>query len=223
MKAYPQTERSSIRRFPVSPAPSPGSDDPDTGVVVRLSKGESGALQELMDAHWAPLVRYAAGILSGPADPQDLVQGVFLRLWDRRRRLKAQGSLKALLYTMVRNASLDDLRRNARRAKAEGTTPPPTPPSTPYQDVQGAELQRAAAAAVERLPAKRQEVFRLIREEGLTYQEVSQVLELSPQTVANHMSLALADLRVALKPFLTEATGPDSKERPEPLDREDPS
>jgi DNA-directed RNA polymerase specialized sigma24 family protein len=105
----------------VSPAPSPGSDDPDTGVVVRLSKGESGALQELMDAHWAPLVRYAAGILSGPADPQDLVQGVFLRLWDRRRRLKAQGSLKALLYTMVRNASLDELRRNARRAKAEGT------------------------------------------------------------------------------------------------------
>jgi hypothetical protein len=134
----------------VSPAPSPGSDDPDTGVVVRLSKGESGALQELMDAHWAPLVRYAAGILSGPADPQDLVQGVFLRLWDRRRRLKAQGSLKALLYTMVRNASLDELRRKARRAKAEGTTrggapPPPPPPHPPLHSLSGCPRSRTPA------------------------------------------------------------------------------
>jgi RNA polymerase sigma-70 factor (ECF subfamily) len=176
-----------------------------------------------MDAHWVALVRYAGSILSPPADPQDLVQNTFVRLWDRRQRLKAQGSMKALLYTMVRNASLDERRKSLRREKAEGSVPPPPNRPTPYQDVQGAELQRAPAAAVGRLPAKRQEVFRLIREAGLSYQEVAQVLDLSPQTVANHMSLAMADLRVALKPYLTDPTssGPEVPEKT--LDQESPS
>jgi RNA polymerase sigma-70 factor (ECF subfamily) len=77
---------------------------------------------------------------------------------------------------------------------------------TPYEDVQGAELQRLAAAAVSRLPERRREVFRLAREEGLSYQEIADILGLSTQTVANHMSLALADLRTALRPHI--APGP---------------
>jgi DNA-directed RNA polymerase specialized sigma24 family protein len=46
-------------------------------------------------------------------------------------------------------------------------------------------------------------VFRLAREEGLSYQEIAEVMSLSAQTVANHMSLAMADLRTALKPYLS--------------------
>jgi RNA polymerase sigma-70 factor (ECF subfamily) len=72
--------------------------------------------------------------------------------------------------------------------------------------VQGAELQRLAAAAVARLPERRREVFRLAREEGLSYQEIADILHLSLQTVANHTSLAMADLRTALRPYLSGQT-----------------
>ena len=59
-----------------------------------------------------------------------------------------------------------------------------------------------AEEAVARLTPRRQEIFRLVRENGLSYREVAEVLDLSPQTVANLMSLALADLRAALGPIL---------------------
>lgn len=171
--------------------------------IQGLRDDDPRSLRSLMSSFWAPLVGFAGRILSGTSDPQDVVQGAFVRLWARRRDLREDGSLRAFLYTMVRNACLDELRRSNRRNRAEAESLPSSSPPTPYQDVQGAELQRAAAAAVQHLPVKRQEVFRLVREEGLSYLEVAQVLGLSPQTVANHMSLALADLRVALKPFLS--------------------
>jgi len=183
--------------------PEPGQST-DQDWIQGLRADDPEALRSLMSSYWPPLVSFARRVLSGPSDPQDVVQGVFVRLWNRRREIRVEGSLRSLLYTMVRNACLDELRRANRRNRAEGEVPPSPSPPTPYQDVQGAELHRAAAVAVGRLPGKRQEVFRLIREEGLSYKEVAQVLGLSPQTVANHMSLALADLRVALKPFLTD-------------------
>jgi RNA polymerase sigma-70 factor (ECF subfamily) len=197
------------------------SDDwgSDAALIEGLRSDDPAALHVLLERYWDRLVAFARRMVGEADDPQDHVQDVLARLWTRRHSLKEDGSLKAFLYTMVRNACLDELRRRARQSRLEGTMSPPAPVRTPWEDVHGAELQRAAAAAVSRLPARRQEVFRLVREEGLTYQEVAEVMELSPQTVANHMSLALADLRTALKPFLPssdarEAEGSDSARLP---------
>jgi RNA polymerase sigma-70 factor (ECF subfamily) len=149
-----------------------------------------------------------------------MAQEAFLRVWSRRSGLKEDGSLRSFLYTIVRNLCLDELRRQDRRTRAQREGPPPASPRTPYEDVHGAELQRAAAAAVARLPEKRQEVFRLVREEGLSYKEVADVLGLSSQTVANHMSLALADLRASLLPLLSESHGSDLHPNANTPDRE---
>jgi RNA polymerase sigma-70 factor (ECF subfamily) len=156
-------------------------------------------------------------MLGDSGDAEDRVQDALARLWARRHLLQEEGSLRALLYTMVRNGCLDEIRRRTRREHLEGHIPSPTPTRTPWEDIHGAELQRAAAAAVARLPSRRGEVFRLVREEGLTYQEVARVLNLSAQTVANHMSLAMADLRTALRPFLSGSErGGEERQSPEP-------
>ena len=184
-----------------------GLVDTDDAVLVRkLRSGDPDTLRELMDRYWAPLVAFAQRTTGGVADPEDLAQNAFVRLWAKREGLRETGSLRSLLYTIVRNLALDELRSRARQDKARSAVPQGHTPRTPYEDVQGAELHRLAAAAVARLPERRREVFRLVREEGLTYREIAGVLDLSEQTVANHMSLALADLRTALKPFLADST-----------------
>jgi RNA polymerase sigma-70 factor (ECF subfamily) len=180
---------------------------PDAALIRGLKADDTQALQELMQSYWSPLVAFAQRTLSGSGDPEDVVQLAFVRLWSRRAGLKEEGSIKALLYTIVRNACLDELRKKTRRDNAEEGARPPAAPRTPYEDIHGAELQRVAALAVSHLPERRQAVFRLVREEGLSYQEVADLMELSAQTVANHMSLALADLRTALKPFLSGGNG----------------
>ena len=185
-------------------ARTPSTERPysDPELLSALRSGDPSALNQLMDQLWAPLVRYAARLLGGAGDPQDFAQEAFVRLWARRGKLREDGSLKALLYTTVRNACLDQFRTETRREKLQSTHGNLRSGRTPFEDVHGAELQRLAAAAVAKLPKKRQEVFRLIREEGFSYKETAQILDLSEQTVANHMSLAMADLRVAIRPFL---------------------
>jgi RNA polymerase sigma-70 factor (ECF subfamily) len=76
------------------------------------------------------------------------------------------------------------------------------------------ELRSMAETAVSSLPPRRQEVFRLVREGGLSYKEVAETLGISTQTVANLMSLALGDLRASLKPMLEgEADQPPGARR----------
>jgi len=185
------------------------------GYLESLRSGDSQALDRLMDLLWAPLVGYAGRILPDDSDPQDIVQEAFVRLWTRRATLREDGSLQALLYTTVRNACLDEIRTRRRRQKLRSAECGPSPAPGPYEDTRGAELQRLAAAAVAKLPEKRREVFRLVRQEGLSYREAAEVLGLSEQTVANHMSLALADLRTALRPFVSHGeAGPRTREEP---------
>lgn len=204
----PSDDHTSDGRSSLSSSDSGSAPSADAALVRGLRADDPKALRELMTRHWEPLVGYAHRVLAGSGDPEGMVQTAFVRLWSRRRGMEEDGSLRSLLYTIVRNACLDELRRSRRREAAqEGADAPPSP-RTPYEDVQGAELQRLAAAAVTRLPERRREVFRLVREEGLSYREVAEVMDLSVQTVANHMSLAMADLRAALRPYFSH--GPTS-------------
>lgn len=174
----------------------------DGELIAGIRSGDTDALKQLVDAYWEPLVQFAGRVLGGSADPQDVVQEAFIRIWTHRERWDADGSVRSLLYTVTRNAALDERRRHTRGERAARAAQPPLPATAPSDDAQAAQLKEAASEAVEALPPKRREVFRLAREEGLTYGEIAAVMGLSPQTVANHMSLALADLRTALAPHL---------------------
>ena len=207
-------------RKPMAPPETGPAVTPDAALVRGLRSDDPDALRRLMDAFWAPLVGFAHRILAGAGDPEDMVQTAFVRLWSRRRDLEQAGSTRSLLYTIVKNVCLDELRKRDRREKAqEGAVPPPSP-RTPYENIQGAELQRLAAAAVARLPERRREVFRLAREEGLSYQEIAEIMDLSAQTVANHMSLAMADLRTTLRPYLSDRTASNNDAEDTGADRE---
>lgn len=185
-----------------------GSLPSDRELIEGIRSGDAGTLRRLQTAYWDLLVQFAARILDGGSDPQDVVQEVFIRLWTHRERWGEDGSVRSLLYTVTRNAALDERRRQARSARAALAADAPASGPAPSEDAVAGELRRAAAAAVSLLPPKRQEVFRLAREEGLTYAEIAAVMEVSPQTVANQMSLALADLRRALAPYLMDEAPP---------------
>jgi RNA polymerase sigma-70 factor (family 1) len=181
----------------------------DRDIIERVRSGDAAVIGRLQDAYWGPLVQFADRLLDGMGDPQDVVQEAFIRLWARREHWGSDGSVRALLYAVTRNAALDERRRRTRRERADAVADPPPHRAPPSTEAAAEELRRAAVRAVAQLPPKRREVFRLAREEGLTYAEIASVLGVSPQTVANHMSLALADLRHALADFLVdEATHP---------------
>jgi len=160
-------------------------------------------------ANYEPeLVAYAEQQLGDVDTAADVVQEVFVRLWRHRASCVAHGgqAIRWLLFRAVRNRVIDEMRgrKRAREARTHIATAHREPPS-PIQMVDADLLGRATAVAIRALPERRRKVFTLAHLHGLSHAEVGETMGIAPQTVANHMSLALADLRSALRPFLLPA------------------
>jgi len=177
---------------------------------ARVTAGDAGALTALLDAFWEPLTRYASRVLNDFDAADDVVQDVFVRVWARRREWKG-GSVRALLFTLTRNAALDELRRRNSRARLVLVSIPHAPrhQPTPVELLEGNEVRAFVDRAVQELPARRREVFDLVYLRGLSYQEVADIMGISVKTVGNQMTSALRQLRQVLQP-LVEETSPGS-------------
>jgi RNA polymerase sigma-70 factor (ECF subfamily) len=112
-----------------------------------------------------------------------------------------------VLYTIVRNLALNG-RKSARvraRSDVRLRLPRPAPLTAPEDALQADELTRALQAAIDSLPPRRREILLLSRFDSLSRHEIADLLGLAPQTVANHLALVLAELRVKLRSFLSPA------------------
>jgi RNA polymerase sigma-70 factor (ECF subfamily) len=178
-------------------------NDSDLDLLARIRSGDARALGIILERYWIHVVRYAAAILGSTASAEDIAQETFVRIWERRETWKLKGSLRGLLFMISRNLCLDEHRRDVTHTRAVRHSSGVSHFPSPEEHLIGAELDRAYTRALKSLPAKRREVYLLVRHHGLSHQEVSQTLSLSPQTVANHVRLALIDLREALSVHLS--------------------
>lgn len=178
-------------------------------LVQGLAAGEESALEGLMELHWQPLVAYASRLLGSSDAGVDAAQTAFIRLWEGRARWRAGGSVVAFLYRTTRNLAIDEQRRSrVRRLWATQRKHFAVSTSDPLEELQSDELQEGITRALDALPPRRREVLELARFHDLSYREIAEVMAISPQTVANQMSAALAQLRSELAPFLDSSSIP---------------
>ena len=196
---------------PATPLSLPRDED----LIRRLRANDEEALELLVAFYWQRLVRFVEGILEQEGGADDVVQEAFIRLWMRRAELRFEGSFKALLYTLARNAAIDERRRFGRQKALSTRADPPASQASPLAGAEASELQAVADAAIAALPPRRREVFLLARTEGLSYKEIADVMGLSPQTVANQMSRALTELHEALDQVFRNGS-PGNSERDPP-------
>ena len=170
---------------------------------------DADMLDGLLRQFWRPLVAYASRLLDDTEAAEDVVQRAFVRLWEHGHAIPTGDEVRPFLYRMVRNlASNEWRRRQTQRSWLDGESMLHPHHAMPSQDVEEDELAAALAAAVERLPARRREVFVLSRYHALTNAQIAEVLSIAPQTVANQLVSALRELRVMLEPYLDERPVP---------------
>jgi RNA polymerase sigma-70 factor (ECF subfamily) len=160
--------------------------------------GDEGGLAALLNRHWHALVRYSYSILDDWDAAEDVAEEVFVRLWENRENWGLEGSVLGLLFRIARNLSLDEHRQHEARRRAADKVPAPGQPPNPAEFTDIKEIHSTLLGALARLPQRRREVFVLVRQHGLSYREAAETLGVAPQTVANHLSMALADLREIL-------------------------
>lgn len=158
--------------------------------------------QQLHREYQQQLLSLATKWTGCPHDAQDVLIDVFTKLWIQRRDLKVHSNLGAYLRSAVHNRSIDYLRRRNRRRNVCHELPMQKPCSEPdlHERVVAGETAIRINKAVAALPPRGQEIFRLNRFEGLTYQQIAEQLGLSYKTVETHMRRNLIALRNRLRP-----------------------
>ncbi len=177
----------------------------------RLQQSDPAAHDAVFEALHAPLLRYAIRWVRNETLALDVVQQTFMKLWDFRHRLDPKASLEALLYRMVKNTSIDHLRKKERMQHVEPLdTAPELPVHAPAADdlLEADDLNRHLTAWIEELPTRRREAFLLSRFHGLKHQEISEVMGISAGTVNLHVLHALQHIRQRLDAFQNKPTSP---------------
>ena len=168
-------------------------------LAEKISESDRQAFDRLFRLMYPRLVRFAFGYTQSRAIAGDIVQDVFVILWEKRHEVDSQRSLKAFLYRSVRNRSLNHLRDHA--TETVGLDSVSSLHSNHGND--GSEIEEEPDPTIEmvkkwieELPDRQREAFKLSRYEGLDHEEIAGVMELSSNTVNNHIVAALDNLRL---------------------------
>ena len=172
--------------------------------IAAIRRGDEAAYEALFRTFYPELHRLALRYTGCTRTAEDLVQDVFLSIWDRRRTWSVQTTLRAYLYGAVRNRATNlRERERVRRAWADSEAHAPTlPPPDAADALHGDALHETTRAWIDSLPERRREVFLLSRRHGLTYKEIAAMLSLSEKTVETQMGRALRFLRARLADFM---------------------
>ncbi len=176
--------------------------------LFALQSGSEKAFRMIMD-HWYPrLFNFANGYLNNPENAKEILQDVFLVLWDHRDKLTEDTNLNAYLFTLTRNRCIDLIRRERlvlqfrtdRQEEYRRLSENFEALSDPILDnIFATELQQEIDLAVSSLPDQCRKVFLMSRTNGLKNREIGALLELSEKTVESHLTKALKSIKSALE------------------------
>ena len=176
----------------------------DEELYMRVKEDDREALRVLFYRHFKTSVAIGIRMVGEEDAGKDVAQQVFIRLWEKRTGLEIAGSMLAYIKRMTINEALAQRRTSVRRQEL-GEHVHTQVVSLPEGEnrIREEQMQQQIDKAVDALPDKCREVFKLSRFEDLSYKEISATLNISIKTVENHMGRALRELRTALKEHLS--------------------
>lgn len=171
----------------------------DSQLLGLLQTGDRAAFAALYEKYWQPLLVYVMRAVRVQSDAEDIVQELFISLWKRREELEIHAALSTYLYNSARYLSIRYIEKNITRTHYLASLAYEEAHSTPAdQKVLLQEINTMIEKAVGQMPQRMQMVFRLSREQHLSYREIAQQLDISEETVRKQIYKALKYLRTQL-------------------------
>ncbi len=166
-------------------------------LLLKVAEGDSIAFGHLFDRYYGLIYTASFRYLKVHDLAEDMVQSSFLKIWEKRISLPQIDRFDSYLFRVARNEMADHFRKNSTRERhqqrlrelfeEEAGTP---------EDLLISKQKRALIAdVIGELPVQQQTAYKLSRDEGLSYQEISEKMKLSVNTVKVHISLALKTMR----------------------------
>lgn len=180
--------------------------------MTNFSGGEKAAFSKIYQMYFPKLVRFAREYVVSTEDAENIVQDIFMYLWEHREMMDSIKNLNAFLFTLVKNRcidfyrqktlmdskqeSLDKLKDRESKLKIKALM------QFDENIFIEKEIETLLEKAIESLPEKCRRVFILSRINGLKHEQIASGLNISVNTVQNHIVIALRRLKEELKDYL---------------------
>ena len=174
------------------------TDFRDEDLLALLRTNDKLAFAELYNRYHVRVYRYLEGIVKVPEQAEDLVHEVFLKLWEVREKLNVQRDFSSYLFRMCHNKACDVLRKTANDRNLRSKLLHYYETGVDIPEWSTADLHRydnLVEEALNELTPARRKVYELCKKQGKSYAEAAHELNVSMNTVKDHMKFTLAQLR----------------------------
>jgi len=175
------------------------SDEKD--LIIALKNDSANAFDDLFRMYGQRLFLFTKSFLRDPEDAKEIVQNVFVKIWETRANIDEFQSFKSYLFSIAYNSVITEFRKKHREQKLLENMKLTTPGY--HHDLEEQLLfdstKLEIEKAIEALPQRRKLIFKLSRFDGRSYQEIASELGISVNTVENQISEALKYLRNSIK------------------------
>lgn len=157
------------------------------------------------------LLQFAHSIIKNKELAEEIVSDVFIRIWQKRASIEQVENFKLYLYISIKNTALNYLSRHYRKDTIsidEMSMNIPTSRYNPEQLLITTELARKISEEIQKLPPGCKIIFKLAKEDGLKYNEIASLLNISVKTIDNQMAIALKKISKAIQFDLKKAQSP---------------
>ncbi|MEL7587895.1 MAG: RNA polymerase sigma-70 factor [Prolixibacteraceae bacterium] len=168
----------------------------DQELIRLLGEGSKDAFRLLYSRYGVRIRRFAYFYLRQDQDAEELVQDVFLKLWDKRTMLDGSGNLRAYIYKIAVNSIYDFIRRkNVEQAFLEFSRGSAEESDQTWDDIVYQDMLSHLSRLIEKMPDQRRKIFVMSKEKGLSNDEIAAALKLSKRTVENQLYRATSFLK----------------------------
>jgi RNA polymerase sigma-70 factor (ECF subfamily) len=172
----------------------------DEQLMNEIKAGNMLAFDALYNKYNRKIFNFAVSILKSTEDAENILQDVFLKLWLNRNNIEKGSSVRYYIFSIAYNSSITIIRERMKESRFFETLKriqnielDPVNLELEYKEMEG-----RLNEIIESLPARQKEVYILHKVEGLKYSEIAEKLNISVNTIENHMSRALKTIRERL-------------------------
>jgi RNA polymerase sigma-70 factor, ECF subfamily len=172
----------------------------DSEIARRIRNGDKGQFESLFRSSYVSLVKYAKTLVRDQDTAEEIIQDLFVKLWQEKEKINIESSLNGYLFRSVHNRCLHYIehRKIVERHADVMATEQKENPEDPSEILHYKDLQARIARIIERLPERCGKIFCMSRFEGLKYSEIAERLSVSVKTVEASMGKALKEFRKEL-------------------------
>ena len=170
----------------------------DQELAVLIKKGDIRAFDKIYEKYSKRLYLFVFGIIKSKKDAEDIIQEVFIKIWDRRERINEHLSFQSFLFTIAHNITISLIRKKIQDTNFTSyikSIQKSAELSSASGQLEYTELKQQLENTINSLPERQKQVYSLCKDEELSYKEIAIKLGISVNTVENHMGKALKFVR----------------------------